>query len=379
MGSPQNNQILIVAGEPSGDERAAELVSAIKAKIPDLHFFGMGGDSLRNAGVEIIVDIKETAIIGILEALKSVKKFLKIKKKLIRCWQERRPVAALLVDFGGFNLRLAKDIKNLGGTVAYYISPQIWASRPGRIKFVKNYVDMMMVLFDFEKTFYRNSGINAVHVGHPLIDKMGIKADKKRLLHKLGFSPSEKVIGIMPGSRKSEIERMLPVLNDVTDRLVHQGYSQFMVIAAPNVVRQVTEGISNPNTKIVTDDKYSHMAACDFMLITSGTAALEVGYLKIPSIVVYKTSWLTAFLAKYLIKVEHISLPNILLKREVFPELLQEACNPDSIVNESLAIIEDAERYDTIRDHLSALPQHLGESGAVARAADCFIDFLGLQ
>jgi len=372
--------ILVSAGEPSGDARAAELVGALRRLLPRLRVFGMGGDSLRAAGAEIAVDISDTAVFGLTEALTGIRRFSRIRRELLGLWNRHRPDAALLVDFGGFNLRLARSLKRLGAgagaRVAYYVSPQVWASRPGRIRWVRDYVDLMLTLFEFEEDLYRRHGVNAVHTGHPLVDEVKAKKTREEVCRGLGFDPERRVIGLMPGSRPSEIRLLLEPLLRAGEALGARGYGQRLIVAAPPVADMVLERVGEAALPVVREDRYCAMAACDLLLIASGTAALEAALLGVPSVVVYRTSPLTALAARLLLKVPHVSLPNIIAGEELLPELLQRRCRPELIAEEAAKIIEDSSRYGRIRARLRKVASSLGEPGAIERAARQLAAFL---
>ena len=375
----KNMRLLVSAGEASGDERAAEVITALRDLIPDLEVFGMGGDALRDAGAEIIVDIKETAVFGLLEAIVSFRKFIQYKRTLESAWLDRKPDLILLVDFGGFNLRLARTLKRHGAQVTYYISPQVWASRPGRIRWVERYVDLMMVLFEFEERLYRRHGVNAVHTGHPLVGIVESKRDQVDTCRELGFDPGKKVIGLLPGSRESEVNRLLPVLLQSSDNLSSKGYNQQFIVAAPGRSDQITAALEGYRIKIVTENRYDSMAAADLLILASGTAALESALLGVPAVVVYKSSWVTSLAAKFLLKVPYVSLPNIILEEEVFPELLQRDCVPGNITSEALKILEEPMIYDRIRNRITEISKSLGGPGAAERAAGILADFLSVR
>ena len=371
-----NKQILVVAGEPSGDERAAELIREIRKKAPDLNFFGMGGDRLRQEGVEILVDIKDTAVFGIIEALTQIQKFKRIMALLLEETARRKASEALLVDFGGFNLRIAEKLKQINVRTGYYVSPQVWASRPGRARRVKDHIDLMMVLFDFEKDFYGNWGVEAVHVGHPLLDTVVTEMDKETFVRKYHFDPRQKIITVMPGSRDSEIKRLLPTLLESVKELESRGYKQFIFVAAPGMKDILESSTKNFPVIVIQENKYSALAASDLVLLTSGTAALEVALLGVPAIVVYRTSPITAFLARFLMNVKYVSLPNIILDKCIYPELLQKECQMERILEESLPILEDIELCDKIRAQLITMKEKLGQPGAIKNAAQHYLAFL---
>jgi len=369
-------KILVVTGETSGDQRAAEVLTELRGIMGEIEIFGVGGDSLRQAGADIIADISETAVFGTSEVISSLAKLRRIRKNLLDEWRGREADIAFLVDYGGFNLRLAKKLKRQGARVVYYISPQVWASRQGRIRWVKRYVDLMLVLFGFEEELYRKNGVDVVHVGHPLLEAVVARTNREDFLGSLGFDPAKKVIGLMPGSRGSEIRRLLPPILEASDRLRERGYEQQFIVAAPGREKEIEQSLGNRQTALICEDHYSAMAAADLLVMASGTAALEAAILGVPAVVVYRASLLTALIARLLMTVKHVSLPNIILDEEVYPELLQSRCNPDAILAEAALILENSGRYDRIRRRLAEVKQALGKPGAAARAAHHVAEFL---
>ncbi|HUX07632.1 MAG TPA: lipid-A-disaccharide synthase [Acidobacteriota bacterium] len=375
--SGKTPSIMVVTGETSGDQRAAEVFVELRRLIGEFEIFGVGGGSLRAAGADIITDISETALFGTSEIISSLLKLKRLRKKLLEEWRRRGADIAFLVDYGGFNLRLAKKLKRQGARILYYVSPQVWASRPGRIRWVKRYVDLMLVLFDFEEELYRKNGVETIHVGHPLIEKVAADKGREDYLGSLGFDPSAKVVGLMPGSRDSEIRTLLPPILEASDRLRSRGYTQQIIVAAPGREKEIEQELGSRRTTVIKEDHYSAMAAADLLIMASGTAALEAAILGVPAVVVYRASLLTSLLARLLMTVKYVSLPNIILGEEVYPELLQSRCNAEAISAEAALILENSDRYDRIRRRLIEVKQALGEPGAAARAAHHVVEFLG--
>ena len=371
-------KLFVVAGEPSGDERAAEVINQLKLVSPRIHVLGMGGPALRSAGLETVNDIADTAVFGLTEALRALGRFRRIKNKLEKKWIEEKPDAALLVDFGGFNLRFAQTLKKHGARVAYYISPQVWASRPGRIRRIRSLVDLMLVLFQFEEELYRKSGVHAVHVGHPLVETVKSKSSRSEVCRQLGFKEAEPVIGFMPGSRSSELRRLLPGMLRTAKLLSQRDYAQHLAIAAPGLERDIQKSMADLPIAVVSTDRYSAMGACDLLIIASGTAALEAALLGRPAIVVYRTSAITAALGKLLLRIPYVSLPNIIAGEEVYPEFLQARFKPEPVAEEAIKILEDTARYDRIRAQTEAAAGSLGKPGAAKRAAEHLAEFLHL-
>lgn len=371
-------EILVVCGDHSGDARAAEVVGALRSARPDIKVFAMGGASLRAAGAELLEEIETAAVFGPSEALRHIFRFRRIMRRLEAFWLARRPAAVLLVDFGGFNLRLARRLKAHGARIAYYVSPQVWASRPGRVRWVRRYVDLMMVLFRFEADFFRERGVAAVHVGHPLLDELKVGEGGEEFRRRHGFEPAERLIGFMPGSRQGEVTRLLPVFLEAAEILRERGFRRHMIIAAPSRAEQIRAMMApSQGALVIVERRYDAMAACDLLVLASGTAALESGLLGVPAVVAYKASWLTGLAARLLMRVKHVSLPNIILGREILPELLQRRCRAESIALEVSNILEDPERYVRIRRALRELASHMGEPGAARRAARNLLDSIG--
>lgn len=370
-------EMMVVAGEASGDERAAELVNQLHQQYPHLRLFGMGGERLRAEGTEILVDIRDTAVFGFAEALRAARRMRGYMDNLLAEWDRRAPQAALLVDFGGFNLRLARRLKERGARIVYYISPQVWASRPKRALAIRRYVDLLLVVFPFEVDFYHERGVEAIFTGHPLLDTVKRTRDRTETLAMLGFDPERRFVCLMPGSRSGEIRRLLPLMLRVVGKLGKDGITQFALIAAPGVAEQVRAQLpQNAGIRVITSDKYDVIAAADLVLLASGTAALEVALLGAPAVVVYRTSWLTGFLAKFLLHIPWVSLPNIIMDEEIYPELLQANCTVAAVTDAARDILEHPERCDRIRGKLADLKNRLGMQGAAARAADRIADFL---
>ena len=241
---------------------------------------------------------------------------------------------------------------------------------------MRSHVDLMLTLFKFEEDLYRRHGVNAVHTGHPLVDEVKAKKTREEVCRGLGFDPEQRVIGLMPGSRPSEVRLLLEPLLRAGEALGARGYGQRLIVAAPPVADIVLERAGGAASPVVMEDRYCAMAACDLLLMASGTAALEAALLGVPSVVVYRTSPLTALAARLLLKVPHVSLPNIIAGEELLPELLQGRCRPELIAEEAAKIVEDSSRYDRIRARLGAVAASLGEPGAVERAARQLAAFL---
>jgi lipid-A-disaccharide synthase len=357
-------KIFISAGEASGDLHASNLVIAVHQLQPQMQFYGMGGKLMQQSGVEIIVNSNELSIVGAIEvithsrqiwaAMRKIKKFLKIQ----------RPDLIILIDFPGFNLWLAKVAKKAGIKVLYYISPQIWAWHQSRLKTISQYVDMMAVVFPFEIKFYQDAQIPVVCVEHPLVNivkpSMPINVAKQNFHLDLGA----KTIGLLPGSRKGEIQRLLPIILDAA-ALLHknQPHLQFVLPLASSLTAKDIEPYlqNHPELpiKIIHNDNYNAMHICDAIIATSGTVTLEITLLAIPMVIIYKMAPVNYFLAKRLIKIPYIGLCNIIANNKIVQELIQHEANAENINAEIQRILNDEAYRSTMITKLIQVKQSL--------------------
>ena len=365
---------MIIAGEASGDMRAAGLARALKEIEPGLRLTGIGGEHMREAGVACFTDITELAVIGITEVLRNFSRIKKVFDQTLNQIDALHPDGVILVDYPGFNLRLAREIKKRGIKVIYYISPQVWAWREKRVLAIKKLVDRMIVLFPFEKDIYSKYGMKVDYVGHPLVDEIIIGKNQTEVLKSLGLAHSKTTIGLMPGSRAKEIERHLPCMLEAAQILYNQNKErQFILLKASSVplnliysviARSVTTKQSLP-IKIYDGPTYDGINAMDAVIVASGTATLECALLNKPMVIIYKTSWVTYAIAKALIKIPYIGLVNIVAGKKIAEELIQNEANATKIAN----ALEAALHNPHIIDELTAVKTTLGEPGASLRAA----------
>ena len=398
----------MVAGEASGDMRAAGLARALKKLDPSLRLSGIGGKYMRQAGVECFSDITELAVIGITEVIKNLSRIKKVFDQTLKQIDATRPDAVILVDYPGFNLRLAREIKKRGIKVIYFISPQVWAWREKRVLQIKKLVDRMIVLFPFEQNIYSKYGMKADYVGHPLVDEIIVDKDKTEVLKSIGLSADKTTIGLMPGSRAKEVERHLPCMLEAAQKLYEQNQGrQFLLLKASSIPLKLIESIlaksvmsfppfsmsfqpfsmsfppfsmSFPRKresiskliplKIYDGPTYDGINAMDAAIVASGTVTLETALLKKPMVIIYKTSWLTYLIAKSVIKIPHIGLVNIVAGKKVADELVQNDANAVNIAN----AIERALDNRHIIDELAAIKTTLGAPGASQRAAHIVIE-----
>ncbi len=364
---------MIVAGEVSGDMRAAELVEALHAIDPSLRFNGVGGDHMRKAGVEPFADITELAVIGFVEVAKHYGRIRKVFYQVLNEVDRTRPSAVILVDYPGFNLRLARKLKEKNIKVIYYVSPQVWAWKEKRVKTIKEVVDKMMVLFAFEQEFYKKHKMDVEYVGHPLIDEVKTTAKPQDALRAIGLDPAKPAVGLLPGSRDKEISRHLPVMLKAAQLLYQKDSNrQFMILRAPTipeeVIARMARSVKVP-VKIVTQNSYNELGAMTACMVASGTATLETAILKRPMVIIYKTSWITYALAKIFIKIKNIGLVNIVAGKLIVPELIQNNATPQKIAAEMERLLSDPKETQRIQKELSKIHAWLGDPGASRRAA----------
>lgn len=364
--------LLIICGEASGDLQAANLALSILSLNPNIKISAVGGEYLRQAGAKIYCDIKGLAVIGLFDVLKKLPKFLRLKNFILKKIAEEKPDAVILVDFSGFNLRLAKAINKSIPTI-YYISPQVWASRQGRIKTIKKYISKMLVLFKFEEEFYREHGVDAIFVGHPLLDTVKPTMEKKECLNKFGLSESKTTIALLPGSRRQEIENILPIMLKTACLIAKEIEAVQFVIAKSNqldgdIYQQKMRSI-DLDLKIIEGKTYDCMNIADFCLVASGTATLETAIMQRPFCIIYKMNLLNYFFYRPQIKVPYIGMVNIIAKRKIIPEFIQFQAKPEKIADCVLKILRSPVKLEQMKNDLAQIKSLLGESGASLRAA----------
>jgi lipid-A-disaccharide synthase len=358
-------KLAIVAGEASGDLHASEVVRELKRLDPALVTFGIGGDLLAREGMTLLHHASEMGIVGLFNVIRHLPMFRRVFAELIDRIAAEKPDAVLLVDYPDFNLRVAKRCKELGLPVIYYISPQLWAWRTGRVRHIARYVDRMVVIFPFEEEFYRRHGVPVTYVGHPLVEQL---AGVRKPLRKEG-APLR--IALLPGSRRMEVESLLPAMLDAVEILRREREINAYIIQAPTIdhdelERMVTErGLAIP---ILPHDRGEGVAAADIALSSSGTATLESAILGTPVVVMYRLSRATFALAKRLIRLPHFSLVNIVAGREVVPELIQDDVNGERIASEVRRLVAPG-TLEQVSADLAMIRTKLGEPGASRRVA----------
>jgi lipid-A-disaccharide synthase len=364
---------MIVAGEASGDLYGATLATEIRALAPDTGLLGMGGDRMREAGVETLVDANVMAVMGLVEVLGHlpviVDGFTTLRRRLLN----DPPRLLILIDYPDFNLRLAKVAKRAGIPVLYFISPQIWAWRSGRVKGIGQVVDMMAVLFPFEVPFYQKAGIPVSFVGHPLLDMVAPASDSKASAATLGLDPARRTVGLFPGSRKSVIKRLLPVILESAALLkARMPELQFVLPLASSLRLGDIEPqlkASGLEVTVISGRNHDVMSACDAAISVSGTVIMELALVGIPSVLIYKVSPLTYQIGKRVINVPHIGICNIVAQKRLIKELIQHEAHPEAIADEIDALLNDAAYAAEVRAGLAGVREKLGSGGALVRLA----------
>ena len=368
-----NKKILIVSGEPSGDLHASNLVKDLKSLDPTLQFYGVGGELSKKAGVDIIFDITKLALIGVIEVLRHIFVVKRAYDTVISKVARDRPDIAILVDYPGFNLKLAADLAKKGIPVVYYISPQIWAWGRQRVHTIKKYVKKMIVFFKFEEELYKKYGIDAEFVGHPLVDVVKVTASRDEVYKKYSLSGNKKTIALLPGSREFEIRTLLPIMAKTAELISGKmGNVQFIISKHPHLDLSIYEAALKGRSfdhRFIEGDMHNIVAAADFAVVASGTATLETGMLGPPLVVVYKTAFITAIFYYIVVDVHFLGLVNVVAGKEVAPEFLQYKVTPERITAKTIEILSSPGRLAETKNELLAVKASLGPGGASMRAA----------
>ena len=371
-GSAKN--ILIVAGESSGDMHGASLVRAVHDINPEIDFWGLGGEKMREAGVNIPFDSTRLAVVGISEVFTHLWQIVQAQRLLRKAMRDKRPDLVILIDYPDFNLLLAAKARGLGIPVMYYISPQVWAWRSGRIKKIKRLVNRMVVILPFEVEFYRRHQMEVDFVGHPLLDIVKPALDDEYFYKHFEIDRSRPVVGLFPGSRWQEVNRLMPSIIDAAGRLEEKIPGiQFVLPLAPTIDRRCVEAFIHPtglNIKVIEDGTHDTMKAAHAVIAASGTVTLEAAIMGVPMIIVYKVSRLSYLVGKIMVRVSHIGLVNLVAGRRIVPELVQEEVNGRRIAEEVHKIIADEKYSRTMKNELEGVKNRLGGPGASARTAE---------
>ena len=369
--------LLLSAGEASGDMYAARLATALKQRL-DVAIFGMGGPQMRAAGVEIITDYSEVSVVGITEVLKRLPSLVRAMRHLVDEAQRRKPLLAILTDFPGFHLRLARKLGSRGIHIVYYVCPQFWAWRPWRVNLVRRRFTEALCIFHFEEKFYADAGVPVKFIGHPLVGHVQATLTHELFCEKYGLQSGERIITVLPGSRRGEIAHHLPVLIEGLREIRQHipGPPQIVIAVAPGLdeARLEKSFPSDWSARFISNDTYNALAAADLAIVSSGTATVETALLNIPMIVVYRLSPLTARLAKPLVRTKFFSMVNLIAGHAVVPELIQDNFTPQRLASEAESLLSRSRsanpRVSQMKRGLQEVQNLLGPPGAVERAAD---------
>jgi lipid-A-disaccharide synthase len=370
-----NNKIFIITGELSGEMHAAHLVKSLKERFP-FQFSAVGGKRLMESGVDIICDYRNISITGISELFSKITHIYSAWRIVRKHIRETRPALVILVDFPGFNLGMARFAKKLGIPVLYFIAPQIWAWKKKRIRTIKRYVDLVICILPFEKRLYDSYGIDAVYVGHPFINTVKPSLSREEFLRQIRADGKQPIITIMPGSRENEIIKHMPVLLK-TITIMKKSISGMVVILplAENMKRDMLEPFKDSlgDMVIIKKHAYDSLAYCDMAIAASGSVTLEAAILRTPTIVIYKISSLSYLLAKILVKINFISLPNVIAEKSVFPEFIQDI-DPEKIAEKALYMVHNGKQE--IQEDINGIIEKLGHYNSYESTRDAVIGFL---
>jgi lipid-A-disaccharide synthase len=349
---------MFIAGEASGDAHAAELIKALRAQPPDVNIFGAGGPKMKAAGMELLLDLTEHAVVGLVEVLKNYGKFHRIFWDLVREAEKRKPDAVVLVDFPGFNLRFAAQMKKRGIKVIYYISPQLWAWHANRAKQIERDVDLMLAIFPFEKDWYAKHApkLRVEFVGHPFAERIQNSEVRSQ--------KSENLVLLLPGSREREVAKIFPIMARVVDLMPAD-----LKFVAAAVNAQSAAMMKHPEVTVEIGNAHDLMQRAALAITASGTATMECAFFGCPMIVVYKVNWLTYLIGRMVVTVNWLAMPNVIAGRGIVPEFIQYAAKPNMIARQALELLQDAYRRETMRHELAAVVDSLGGRGASDRTA----------
>jgi len=374
-------EILISAGEASSDMYAAGLATALRART-GARLFGMGGKQMAEAGVELIADYHQVAVVGVSEVLHKIPTVVGVQRKIAAEAVRRGAALAILVDSPGTHLGVARRLKNNGIRVGYFIGPQVWAWRPGRVRVVKRLVERMVVIFPFEEPIYREAGVPVDFVGHPLVDVVKASIGRAEFAARYGLDPKGTIVTLLPGSRRNEIERHYPLIMEACERLSRGGKGpgpiQFVLAAAPALSPELFAPYARPGVSVrrVEGATYEALGAADCAIVASGTATVEAALLGTPMVVVYRVSPTSAFVLKRMVRSPFIAMVNLIAGRRVVPELIQDQFTSAAVEKEVRKLLESPKARDEMKAGLAEVRTKLGPGGAIERAADIFAGML---
>jgi lipid-A-disaccharide synthase len=372
---PARRRILVSCGEPSGDLYAGALVRELHALASTSDVFGRGGPEFERGGGRLLADYRGLAVTGFAEIVSKVPALSATKRRLVDAARADRPDALVVIDYFGFNARLARDIKRLGVPVVYYISPQIWAWRPGRIKAIREIADRMLVIFPFEEAIYRDAGVPVEFVGHPLIDLVDTNVSRREFLGQLGLHPDRPTVALLPGSRTAELRRILPTLLASSEHIRRSVRdTQFVIARASHLDDRLFEPAHRlPGVVIVEGKTDAVIASSDLVLTASGTATVQTALHDKPMVVVYRVSPLEYRLGRPFVRLDTFAMVNLIAGARIVPELIQDDFTPEAVAREGVSLLMDPQRVAQIRRALADVRRKLGGPGASRRAAEAIL------
>lgn len=363
----------MVAGEASGDLHGSSLIRELRNLNPHIQLFGIGGDRMKKEGMELFYHIDKLSIMGFFEVLSNLRMIREVMKTMLKLAEERKPNLVVLIDYPGFNLRFAKRIKKMGIPIVYYISPQVWAWGGNRVKKMKGLIDKMIVIFPFEVEIYKKFDIDCEFVGHPLLEVVRPILSEEDFQSKFDLRKNEVLLGLLPGSRWQEVERILPIMVRTGEHLDSRIKNlRVMLGLSSTIKKEKVQAILDQfkdEVKIVENLTYDLMKHSDILLVTSGTATLESAILGTPFLVLYKTSFWTYLFAKSLVSISNIALANVVAGKKIVPEYIQNKAEPKDIAEEMYDILTNKQKYKSIQNELSLVKEKIGEVGASRKAA----------
>jgi lipid-A-disaccharide synthase len=362
---------MIIAGEASGDLHGSGVVRELKRLSPGIDVYGVGGDKMKREGMENIYHINELGFMGFVEVIKHLPFIKTMEHTLEQVVKFKRPDVLVLIDYPGFNLRFARIAKRYDVKIVYYISPQVWAWHKSRIKKMRSLVDKMLVIFPFEVDFYRAEGIDTEFVGHPLLEGLESKLDRKNFCKRFELNEQKKILALLPGSRKQEIEQIFPDMLGAARRIAAEKEMEIVVGIAPTLEERYFRTLYNlEGVRLISGLTYEVMANADFAFVTSGTATLETACFETPMFVVYKTSWLTYCIGRLLVRVKNIGLVNIVAGKTIAPEFIQHRANAKNLEKSALKLLSDEKQLKEMKTELSKVKGMLGRVGASRKVAE---------
>ena len=369
--------LLLSAGEASGDMYAARLATALKRRA-NVEIFGMGGSEMRSAGVDTVTDYKDVSVVGITEILSHLPSLIRAMRRLVTEAERRKPAFAILTDFPGFHLRLARKLKHRGVRNIYYICPQFWAWRPWRVRVIRRRFVQALCIFPFEEKFFGGAGIPVKFIGHPLVGEVRASMDRQTFCRAHHLDSGKSIVAVLPGSRAAELRQHLPVLRNACAAIHRKTQAQFVVAAAPGTDAEMLRETWSRDLplRIITGQTYDVLAAADAAIVSSGTATIEATLLNTPMVVIYRVTPLTALLAKPLVRTPFFSMVNLIAGRAVVPELIQSEFTAERVAAEVVRLLQNQSARDAQRAGLAEVRERLGPPGAVERAAQAILQLM---